>query len=229
MQPKDEEQPSAGPSKRPKTTKGKPVSPGAWLSKLPTNAFQAGDDASSVGGTPGSVDRKPHVDSKKPIKYPIEDLDLDPMSIHDGRILRRVNAELPTLPPKPTPSRELLVPPELFDTFIGTWNFLNVFSCVSPLFLTVPKTAADTYPTPWRKQDPLRPHQLHPRRLCRRTPPPHPRSSLHSPRRSPRMPHERHRYGPEPRPRHVWRLPGRPCAVTGGRGRGGQRRVAEGD
>lgn len=100
-----------------------------------------------MGGTPGSVDRKPHVDSKKPIKYPIEDLDLDPMSIHDGRILRRVNAELPTLPPKPTPSRELLVPPELFDTFIGTWNFLNVFSCVSPLFLTVPRTAADTYPT----------------------------------------------------------------------------------
>lgn len=51
------------------------------------------------------------------------------MSIHDGRILRRVNAELPALPPKPIPSRDLLVPNHLFDTFIGTWNMLNIFSC----------------------------------------------------------------------------------------------------
>ena len=78
------------------------------------------------------ADRKPH-DPKRPIKYPIEDLDLDPMSIHDGRILRRVNSELPTLPPKPVPNRDLLVPPSQFDTFITVWNMLNVFSCVLPL------------------------------------------------------------------------------------------------
>ena len=77
-------------------------------------------------GTPGP-DRKSQVESKKPIKYPIEDLDLDPMSIHDGRVLRRVNAEIPPLPPKPVPSRDLLVPNHLFDSFIGIWNFLNVF------------------------------------------------------------------------------------------------------
>lgn len=51
------------------------------------------------------------------------------MSIHDGRILRRVNSELPTLPAKPIPSRELLnIPTELFDDFLMIWNILNVFS-----------------------------------------------------------------------------------------------------
>lgn len=67
---------------------------------------------------------------KKTIKYPIEDLDLDPMSIIDGRILRRVNAELPALPPKPQPHRDLPVPADVFDRFIETWNILNIFWCV---------------------------------------------------------------------------------------------------
>ncbi|GAA5938072.1 hypothetical protein JCM3775_005332 [Rhodotorula graminis] len=65
---------------------------------------------------------------KKAVKYPIEDLELDPMSIIDGRILRRVNAELPSLPPKPQPHRDLPVPADVFDRFIETWNILNIFS-----------------------------------------------------------------------------------------------------
>lgn len=56
------------------------------------------------------------------------------MSIHDGRILRRVNSELPTLPPKPVPSKELLVPEDLFHDFLMIWNCLNVFS--KPLSLS---------------------------------------------------------------------------------------------
>ncbi|GAA5946603.1 hypothetical protein JCM3765_000315 [Sporobolomyces pararoseus] len=71
---------------------------------------------------------------KKAIKYPIEDLDLDPMSIHDGRVLRRTKTEVPTLPPKPLSRRELPVEKELFDTFLESWNFLNTFS--KPLSLS---------------------------------------------------------------------------------------------
>ncbi|GAA5903648.1 hypothetical protein JCM8208_003644 [Rhodotorula glutinis] len=70
---------------------------------------------------------KAPAEPKKAIKYPIEDLDLDPMSIIDGRILRRVNAELPSLPPKPQPHRDLPVPADVFDRFIETWNILNIF------------------------------------------------------------------------------------------------------
>lgn len=70
---------------------------------------------------------RPPAEPKKAIKYPIEDLDLDPMSIIDGRVLRRVNTELPTLPPKPKPSRQLPVPAENFDRFLETWSMLNIF------------------------------------------------------------------------------------------------------
>ncbi|BGP42601.1 hypothetical protein JCM10449v2_006613 [Rhodotorula kratochvilovae] len=79
--------------------------------------------AAAASSTP-----RPAAETKKAIKYPIEDLELDPMSIHDGRVLRRVNAELPTLPPKPQPRRALPVPAENFDRFIETWNMLNIFS-----------------------------------------------------------------------------------------------------
>jgi bromodomain adjacent to zinc finger domain protein 1A len=75
-----------------------------------------------------SADRKQSLDPRRPLKYPIEDLELDPMSIHDGRVLRRVNSELPTLPPKPVPNRDILVPKENFDTFLTVWNMVNVFS-----------------------------------------------------------------------------------------------------
>ncbi|GAA6007157.1 hypothetical protein JCM10207_001527 [Rhodosporidiobolus poonsookiae] len=77
---------------------------------------------------------KPAEGPKKTIKYPIEDLDLDAMSIIDGRVLRRVNADIPDLPVKPQPRKDLLVPPEHFDRFIETWNMLNVFS--KPLSLS---------------------------------------------------------------------------------------------
>ncbi|GAA6054339.1 hypothetical protein JCM3770_003325, partial [Rhodotorula araucariae] len=85
--------------------------------------------AAAASSTP-----RPAVETKKAIKYPIEDLELDPMSIHDGRVLRRVNADLPTLPPKPQPRRALPVPAENFDRFIETWNMLNIFS--KPLHLS---------------------------------------------------------------------------------------------
>ncbi|BGP00501.1 hypothetical protein NBRC10513v2_006305 [Rhodotorula toruloides] len=99
-----------GPAKRRKTVDG---------SATPASASTPLDRAATTGSLP---------ESKKPIKYPIEDLDLDPMSIIDGRVLRRVNSELPTLPPKPQPKRDLLVPEENFDRFVETWNMLNVFS-----------------------------------------------------------------------------------------------------
>ncbi|BGO94315.1 hypothetical protein NBRC10512_002764 [Rhodotorula toruloides] len=101
-----------GPAKRRKTVDG---------SATPASASTPLDRASTVGAVPSES-------TKKPIKYPIEDLDLDPMSIIDGRVLRRVNSELPTLPPKPQPKRDLLVPEENFDRFVETWNMLNVFS-----------------------------------------------------------------------------------------------------
>ena len=66
-------------------------------------------------------------ENRKPIKYPIEDLDLDPMSIFDGRVLRRINVELPPLPPKGITRKELPVPVENFENFLMIWNFLNVF------------------------------------------------------------------------------------------------------
>ncbi|GAA6041452.1 hypothetical protein JCM8097_001884, partial [Rhodosporidiobolus ruineniae] len=73
-------------------------------------------------------DSNPSAASKKPVKYPIEDLDLDAMSIIDGRVLRRVNQDVPALPVKPQPKRTLLVPEDCFDRFIETWNMLNIFS-----------------------------------------------------------------------------------------------------
>jgi bromodomain adjacent to zinc finger domain protein 1A len=69
-------------------------------------------------------------DNKRPIKYPIEDLDLDPMSIHDGRVLRRVLTDVPPLPPKPAPHRQLPVEPTVFERFLMIWNMLNIFAFV---------------------------------------------------------------------------------------------------
>ncbi|GAA5995905.1 uncharacterized protein JCM10292_004821 [Rhodotorula paludigena] len=107
---------------------------GDGTSSAPTKRRKTAATAASAGGAAGASgsatpygEAKPAVEPKKPIKYPIEDLDLDPMSIHDGRVLRRVNAELPQLPPKPQPNRALPVPAESFDRFIETWNMLNVF------------------------------------------------------------------------------------------------------
>ena len=95
--------------------------------KRPRKNNVAGSDAGSVaGGTPA---KKP-ASTWRPPKYPIEDLDLDPMTIYDGRLLRRVNVDLPDLPPKPRPRRDLLVPQALFSSFISVWNVLNIFSSV---------------------------------------------------------------------------------------------------
>ena len=63
----------------------------------------------------------------KHLKYPIEDLELDPTTVFDGRILNRKHMALPDLPKKPMPSRDLPVPPEHFERFMACWNFLNVF------------------------------------------------------------------------------------------------------
>lgn len=70
---------------------------------------------------------------KRAVKYPIEDLHLDPMSIFDGRLLRRTSGDIPDLPRKPPLSRELPVALELFDVFLHTWSTLNIFGLV---FLT---------------------------------------------------------------------------------------------
>lgn len=67
-------------------------------------------------------------ESKKGIKYPIEDLDLDPRTIHDGRVLRRLVADIPPLPTKPVPIKKLIVPAEYFDDVLMIWNLLNIFS-----------------------------------------------------------------------------------------------------
>ncbi|KAG0660947.1 hypothetical protein C6P46_004220 [Rhodotorula mucilaginosa] len=101
-----------GPTKRRKTADG---------AKAPRTSTPAGE-----ADTP--KERKAPEPRAKAIKYPIEDLELDPMSIHDGRVLRRVNADLPPLPPKPQPKRTLPVPREQFDRFVETWNALNIFA-----------------------------------------------------------------------------------------------------
>ena len=65
--------------------------------------------------------------ARRVIKYPIEDLDLDPMSIFDGRVLRRINVDLPPLPSKGTWQKDLPLQGEAFETLLMVWNFLNVF------------------------------------------------------------------------------------------------------
>ncbi|BGP26830.1 DDT domain-containing protein [Rhodotorula toruloides] len=107
---KEEGEGRQAPAKRRKTVDG---------SATPASSSTPLDRAATTGSL---------AESRKPVKYPIEDLDLDPMSIIDGRVLRRVNSELPTLPPKPQPKRDLLVPEDNFDRFIETWTMLNVFS-----------------------------------------------------------------------------------------------------
>lgn len=66
----------------------------------------------------------------KPVKYPIEDLALDPTSIFDGRLLRRQNAETPPLPQKPLFSRDLPVEKQHFPAFSFVWSMLNIFGSV---------------------------------------------------------------------------------------------------
>ncbi|GAA5988815.1 hypothetical protein JCM10908_006182 [Rhodotorula pacifica] len=105
--------PSQGPAKRRKTGDG-------------VKATRTSTPAGESDAPPR--EKKPPEPRAKAIKYPIEDLELDPMSIHDGRILRRVNTDLPPLPPKPQPKRTLPVPREQFDCFVETWNALNIFS-----------------------------------------------------------------------------------------------------
>lgn len=62
----------------------------------------------------------------KTIKYPIEDLNLDPISVFDGRLLKK-NSDLPALPPYPMLERTMPVSRELMPDFLQTWNILNVF------------------------------------------------------------------------------------------------------
>lgn len=96
----------------------------------------ADDNTSVDAGSPrDSVDvsgvfARPHPPPTRAPKFPMEDLELDPMSIHDGRILRRVLAELPPLPAKPAPSRILSVDKANWDDFLMIWNMLSIFSFV---------------------------------------------------------------------------------------------------
>ncbi|BGP19109.1 hypothetical protein JCM10213_008044 [Rhodosporidiobolus nylandii] len=111
---------------------GTPAGEGAGAKRRKLNAEGSSTPSGAVAGPSGSP--KADGGAKKAIKYPIEDLDLDASSIIDGRILRRVNSEVPSLPVKPQPKKTLLVPQENFDRFIETWNMLNVFA--KPLFLS---------------------------------------------------------------------------------------------
>lgn len=65
---------------------------------------------------------------KKTIKYPIEDLDLDPLTMIDGRYLRRSSGLIPSLPTKPIPT----IPhdPETFEKTLMIWSFLNIFELI---------------------------------------------------------------------------------------------------
>lgn len=63
-------------------------------------------------------------------KYPIDDLELDPTTILDGRIRRSIHQELPPLPVKPLPRFDLPVPQEHFTRFLQCWNILNIFGQV---------------------------------------------------------------------------------------------------
>ncbi|WAR54738.1 hypothetical protein PtB15_4B355 [Puccinia triticina] len=64
-------------------------------------------------------------ESKKTIKYPIEDLDLDPFTIIDGRYLRRANPTPLKLPRKPQPSQQKLG--KKFAQRLKIWSFVNIF------------------------------------------------------------------------------------------------------
>lgn len=63
-------------------------------------------------------------------KYPIEDLDLDPTTILDGRVRRAKHLTLPPLPKKPLPQKDLPVPEEHMDRTLMCWNVLNIFGYV---------------------------------------------------------------------------------------------------
>ncbi|KAH9810678.1 ATP-utilizing chromatin assembly and remodelling N-terminal-domain-containing protein [Melampsora americana] len=65
---------------------------------------------------------------KKTIKYPIEDLDLDPLTMIDGRYLRRSSGLIPSLPTKPIPS--IPKDPQTFEKSLMIWSFLNIFEFI---------------------------------------------------------------------------------------------------
>ncbi|GAA6062122.1 hypothetical protein JCM10212_000876 [Sporobolomyces blumeae] len=111
-----------------KLAKRRKMNPDGTPSDYPMKKRRTEDGTGGVGGRPTGDG------PKRPVKYPVEDLDLDPMSIHDGRVLRRVKTEVPTLPPKPLPHRTLDVPDADFELFIETWNMLSTFS--KPLALS---------------------------------------------------------------------------------------------
>lgn len=80
-------------------------------------------DPSENHGAPGTTNVPKEL--KKSIKYPIEDLDLDPLTIIDGRYLRRVNCTPLKLPKKPQLTR-----PEFsrkFSQRLKIWSFANIF------------------------------------------------------------------------------------------------------
>jgi len=116
------------------------------------------------------------------------------MSIIDGRILRRVNAELPALPPKPQPHRDLPVPADVFDRFIETWNILNIFWCVLRCLSRRQERGSKlTSSSSSSSQQIAQPLALHARRLRRRAQARHDVAALRPPDRDPRLAHQHHR------------------------------------
>lgn len=142
---------------------------------------------SSVKPASNAAAAKPKPEPRpRTIRYPIEDLELDAGSTFDGRLLRRVNTELPPLPTKPTLETDLGVPQGDVEAFLLTWSFLNVFGCASSSYLAAVRRAylAQLFP---------RFILLHPRRLRSRPPTLDARTALHPHRRNPRRPPQRSR------------------------------------
>lgn len=89
---------------------------------------------SSLGDTAAALAAAAQLRNMPKPKYPIEDLDLDPTTILDGRVRRAKHLTLPPLPKKPPPRKDLPVPEEHMDRTLMCWNVLNIFGCVCIFF-----------------------------------------------------------------------------------------------
>jgi bromodomain adjacent to zinc finger domain protein 1A len=72
---------------------------------------------------------------KKFVKYPIEDLLIDPISDRELKAKNKIPDEAPRRRERPTPNRDLLgVPKDIFEVFMNSYLFLQ--ACGKPLALT---------------------------------------------------------------------------------------------
>lgn len=62
---------------------------------------------------------------KRNIKFPIEDLQLDPISDRELKARGKDQEELPRRRERPIPSKELSVPAEIFEPLMNSYHFLQ--------------------------------------------------------------------------------------------------------